>query len=150
MSSYEYRNSYHKNNRVSRGSHLYHENPYAWKDDLYTELGPCTLHNSNDLWGTCQYIDNDVVYQQKNSHYKDKQIVSWPSYLYTGNPYTLGYTSYWNETQGPDSTQRWCLTSKGNTGVEIRWSFDHLISTRVFPKPVRRHLCIVLGPRMHL
>ena len=41
---------------------------------------------------------------------------------------------------GPESIWRWHLTNKGNTIVEIRWSYDRLISTMGFPILVRRHL----------
>ena len=50
--------------------------------------------------------------------------------------------------QGPDSIQRWYLTSIGNPIVEIRRSYDRLISTMGFPIPVRRHLYIESGPRV--
>ena len=47
---------------------------------------------------------------------------------------------------GPDSIYRWHLTSIGNPIVEIRRSYDRLISTMGFPIPVRRHLYIESGP----
>ena len=43
--------------------------------------------------------------------------------------------------------KRCCLTSIGNLIVEIRRSYDRLISTIGFPIPVRRHLFIESGPR---
>ena len=49
-------------------------------------------------------------------------------------------------SQGPDSIKRCNLTSKGNPIVEIRRSYDRLISTMGFPIPVRRHLYIESGP----
>ena len=51
-----------------------------------------------------------------------------------------------NNTQGPDSIWRCRLTSIGNPIVEIRRSYDRLISTMGFPIPVRRHLYIESGP----
>ena len=47
---------------------------------------------------------------------------------------------------GPDSIKRCHLTSIGNPIVEIRRSYDRLISTMEFPIPVRRHLYIESGP----
>ena len=47
---------------------------------------------------------------------------------------------------GPNSIKRCHLTSIGNPIVEIRWSYDRLISTMGFPIPVRRHLYIESGP----
>ena len=47
---------------------------------------------------------------------------------------------------GPDSILRCRLTGIGNPIVEIRRSYDRLISTMGFPIPVRRHLYIELGP----
>ena len=47
---------------------------------------------------------------------------------------------------GPDSIKRCHLTSIGNLIVEIRRSYDRLISTMGFPIPVRRHLYIESGP----
>ena len=59
--------------------------------------------------------------------------------------------------QGPDSIQRFRLTSIGNPIVEIRrsWdrlrrSWDRLISTMGFPILVRRHLHIESGPMLWL
>ena len=49
--------------------------------------------------------------------------------------------------QGADSIQIWHLTSIGNPIVEIRRSYDRLISTMGFPKLVRWHLYIESGPR---
>ena len=48
--------------------------------------------------------------------------------------------------QGPDSIKRCHLTSIGNPIVEIRRSYDRLISTMGFPILVRRHLYIESGP----
>ena len=48
---------------------------------------------------------------------------------------------------GPDSIKKCHLTSIGNPIVEIRRSYDRLISTMGFPIPVRRHLYIESGPR---
>ena len=50
------------------------------------------------------------------------------------------------DRQGPDSIKRCNLTSIGNPIVEIRRSYDRLISTMGFPIPVRRHLYIESGP----
>ena len=47
---------------------------------------------------------------------------------------------------GPDSILRCRLTGIGNPIVEIRRSYDRLISTMGFPIPVRRHLYIESGP----
>ena len=47
---------------------------------------------------------------------------------------------------GPDSIWRWHLTSIGNSIVEIRRSYDRLISTMGFPILVRSHLYIESGP----
>ena len=51
------------------------------------------------------------------------------------------------QTQGPDSIKRYHLTSIGNPIVEIRRSYDRLISTTGFPIPVRQHLYIESGTR---
>ena len=51
---------------------------------------------------------------------------------------------------GPDSILRWHLTSIRNPIVEIRRSYDRLISTMGFPILVRWHLYIESGPRAHL
>ena len=51
-----------------------------------------------------------------------------------------------NRALGPDSIKRCHLTSIGNPIVEIRRSYDRLISTMGFPIPVRRHLYIESGP----
>ena len=47
---------------------------------------------------------------------------------------------------GPDSIKRCHLTSIGNPIVEIRRSYDRLISTMGFPILVRWHLYIESGP----
>ena len=47
---------------------------------------------------------------------------------------------------GPDSIKRCRLTCIGNPIVEIRRSYDRLISTMGFPILVRRHLYIEAGP----
>ena len=47
---------------------------------------------------------------------------------------------------GPDSIKRCHLTSIGNPIVEIRRSYDRLISTMGSPIPVRQHLYIESGP----
>ena len=52
--------------------------------------------------------------------------------------------------QGPDSIQRCHLTSIGNPIVEIRQSYDRLISTLGFPILVRWYLFIESGPRIHI
>ena len=48
--------------------------------------------------------------------------------------------------QGGGSVKRWHLTSIGNPIVEIRRSYDCLISTMGFPILVRLHLYIESGP----
>ena len=50
------------------------------------------------------------------------------------------------ETRRAESTSRWHLTSIGNSIVEIRRSYDRLISTMGFSILVRRHLYIESGP----
>ena len=52
-----------------------------------------------------------------------------------------------NKGLGVDSIKRFHLTSMWNPIVEIRRSYDRLISTMGFPILVRRHLYIELGPR---
>ena len=52
-----------------------------------------------------------------------------------------------NDDQGADSIQTWHLSSIGNPIVEIRRSYDRLISTKVFPILVRCCLYIEPGPR---
>ena len=47
---------------------------------------------------------------------------------------------------GSDSLKRCHLTSIGNSIVEIRRSYDRLISIMGFPIPVRQHLYIESGP----
>ena len=51
----------------------------------------------------------------------------------------------WHNSLGPDSISRCHLTSIGNPIVEIRRSYDRLISTMGFPILVRRHLYIESG-----
>ena len=48
---------------------------------------------------------------------------------------------------GPDSIKRCHLTSTVNPIVEIRWSYDRLISTMGFPILIRWHIYIESGPR---
>ena len=52
----------------------------------------------------------------------------------------------WCIVLGPNSIQRWHPTSIGNPIVEIRRSYDRLISTMGFPILIRRHLYIESGP----
>ena len=52
----------------------------------------------------------------------------------------------WLYGLGPDSIQRWHLTSIGNPIVKIRRSYDRLISTMGFPVLVRWHIYIESGP----
>ena len=40
MSSYQYKDSYYKDKKVSRPSYLYNENPHTWKNGLYIVMGP--------------------------------------------------------------------------------------------------------------
>ena len=60
---------------------------------------------------------------------------------------------YWSflprKIQGADSIKRCHLTSIGNAIVEIRRSYDPLISTMGFPILVRCHLYIESRPRPH-
>ena len=51
-----------------------------------------------------------------------------------------------NGKQGPDSMRRCCLTSIGNPTVEIRRSYDRLISTMGFPILEKWHLYIESRP----
>ena len=51
----------------------------------------------------------------------------------------------WFQQLGADSIKRCHLTSIGNPIVEIRQSYDRLISTMGFPIPVRWHLYIESG-----
>ena len=48
--------------------------------------------------------------------------------------------------QGADSIKRYHLTSIGNPIVEIRRSYEHLISTMRFPILLRQHIYIESGP----
>ena len=68
--------------------------------------------------------------------------------IYWSFVYCICYKMYGLSKQGPDSIKRCHLTSIGNPIVEIRRPYDLLISTIGFPIPVRRHLCIELGPSM--
>ena len=54
----------------------------------------------------------------------------------------------WEYAQGADSIWRCNLTTIGNPTVEIRRSYDHLISTMGFPILVRWHLYIESGLRL--
>ena len=86
-------------------------------------------------------------YQFRNSCDKDR----YNNYLMllTGIPKhekTVFIWSHWNRALGADSIQRYHLTSIGNPIVEIRRSYDHLISTMGFPILVRWHLYIESGP----
>ena len=71
----------------------------------------------------------------------------WCLSLIMGILYLERQSSYWNRSLGPDSIKRCHLTTIGNLIVEIRRSFDRLISTMGFPILVRRHLYIESGPR---
>ena len=51
-------------------------------------------------------------------------------------------------TQGSESIWRCHLASVGNPIVEIKWSYDHLISTMELPILVRQHIYIESGPRL--
>ena len=53
-----------------------------------------------------------------------------------------------NKDQGPNSIKRCHLTSIGNPIVEIRRSYNHLISTMGLPIWVRQHLYIESGPSL--
>ena len=69
----------------------------------------------------------------EHSNWNPWSVIHWP---YLDAPNVLG----------PDSIKRCHLTSIGNPIVEIRRSYDRLISTMEFPIPVRRHLYIESGP----
>ena len=60
---------------------------------------------------------------------------------------TLCLSPHHEGKQGPDSILRWHLTSIGNPIVEIRRSYDRIISTMGFPILIRCHLYIESGPR---
>ena len=47
---------------------------------------------------------------------------------------------------GPNSIKRCFFSSIQHPIVDIRWSYDNLISTTGFPIMVKHHLCIELGP----
>ena len=83
-------------------------------------------------------------------------MIKWCS-VYNGGQWwcrsRIGYTRFdkaWlitrSHNQGPDSIERCYLTSIGNPIVEIRRSYDRLISTMGFPIPVRWYLYIESGP----
>ena len=55
-------------------------------------------------------------------------------------------TASFQNVLGPDSIYRCRFTSWGNPIVEIRRSYDRLISTMGFPKLVRWHLYVESGP----
>ena len=61
-------------------------------------------------------------------------------------PWTKMY--FLQRNQGAESISRCHLTSKGNPIVEIRRSYDRLISTMGFPILVRQHLYIESGPSL--
>ena len=56
--------------------------------------------------------------------------------------------NYLYRAKGPDSIQRWHLTSIGSPIVEIRRSYGRLIYTMGFPILVRWHLYIESGPSL--
>ena len=80
-------------------------------------------------------INNDFYNISILSSYDICEISSWS---YHWNPKS--------QSQGPDSIKRCCLASIGKPIVEIRWSYDRLISTMGFPVLVRQHLYIESGP----
>ena len=80
--------------------------------------------------------------QYRDSHYEgnDNCLI-----FVIGIPVPGKMVLFWNGVQGPDSIKRYHLTSIGNPTVEIRWSYDRLISTVGFPILVRWHLYIESG-----
>ena len=76
-----------------------------------------------------------------------KFLFSWLALKFVSRLWTFVKSTYRKYSlQGPDSTQRRRLTSIGNPIVEIRRSYDRLMSTMRFPIVVRRHLYIESGP----
>ena len=73
---------------------------------------------------------------------------------YNSSKVQQAYKAFYSSTQwflmvqGTDSIKRCHLTSIGNTIVEIRRCYDHLISTMGFPILVRLHLYIESGPKL--
>ena len=63
-------------------------------------------------------------------------------------PLHITVTSYQLKDQGPGSIKICHLTSIGNPIVEIRRSYDRLISTMGFPILVKGHFNIGSGPRL--
>ena len=72
--------------------------------------------------------------------------ISRPFYFHNGNSHPEWRSRYSDGALGPDSIKWWHLTSIGNPIVEIRRSYDRLISTMGFAILVRRHLYIESGP----
>ena len=79
----------------------------------------------------------------------EPMIVTLPTHICVTRPQWVK-TEITGNAQGPDSIWIWHLTSIGNHIVEIRRSYDRLISTMGFPILVRWHLYIESGPRFVL
>ena len=71
-------------------------------------------------------------------------------FVYLICPSVVSATFVWVSqlwTRGPNQCKNIGKYSIGNPIVEIRRSYDHLISTMGFPIVIRRHLCIESGTR---
>ena len=102
------------------------------------------VHMKQKLYNFCAFFRKD---SQKRIHEWEFQH----DMLIWFGPLSIVYISEcWYITLGADSIKRCLLTSIWNPIVEIRRSYDRLISTMGFPIQVRLHLYIESGPRFLL
>ena len=95
-------------------------------------------------WTTPELTNVTLGYGKIEALVLDLYVALWKRYDKTilDSAGTITFTN----TLGPDSISRWHLTSIGNPIVEIRRSYDRLISTMGFPILARWHLYIESGP----
>ena len=117
MSSYQYRKSHCGDKMVVRSSYLHNGVSYTGKMSSLYWIGALTL--TPQLFMENYNVPDMRVLEKNKYHIRDL---------------------------GPDSIKRCHLTSIGNPIVEIRRSYDRLISTMGFPILVRWHLYIESGP----
>ena len=122
-----------------------------WKisSSIPLEASVCLFH----------YTRNNRVVQVKNGC-KSLLLFLWNCLIVFFIQYKYGSITceiIWPCSDGPKifsrvliQYKRCNLTSKGKPIVEIRWSYDRLISTMGFPIPVRWHIYIESGLRSQL
>ena len=155
MPSYQYRKSHCGDKKILRPSYLYNGNPHTWKDHLYTETSPRLLPvppwsswalsgQARETFGLHLLLLLDGGHhvvgrgleaarqtcRKMNLWICNVTMPAWDYYMYPGPWFNI----------------RCHLTSIGNPIMEIRRSYDRLISTMGFPILVRYKLYIESGP----